>query len=57
MSDAVVSTSAGLTVFDDKNFGFLDREERWLGFSAQAQCHVTCKAAERTHPRRRRSRW
>jgi len=57
MSDSIIPTSAGLTVFDDENLRFLDREERWLGFSTQTQRHVTGKSAERAHPCCRRSRW
>ena len=56
MSDAITSISAGLTVFDDENLRFLDREERRFGFSTQTQRHVTGKAAERAHPRCRRCR-
>jgi len=39
MSDTIIPTSAGLTIFDDKNLGFIDREERWPGFGTQAQRH------------------
>ena len=57
MSDAIVSISAGLTVFGNKDLRLLGREERWFGFSTQTQRHVTSKAAECTHPRRRRCGW
>ena len=46
-----------LTVFDDKNLGFLGREERRLGFGTQTQRHVSGKTTERTHPCRCRCRW
>ena len=45
MSDAIVTTSAGPTVFDDENLRFLDREERWFCFGTQAQRHITSEAA------------
>jgi len=57
ISDTTASIPPRLTVFDDKDLRFLDREQRWFCFGTQTERHVAGKTTERTHRRRCHCRW